>query len=250
MPPPGAQRGRACEPDPELCSLLARNRDRLVRRWLALVVERSSLDQLAERSLGERLGELELLFEAAAPSAPLTPAREQAPPPSPEHARLGLRAELDHQLDAQRESGLPFAVAILAPGPGDGSAAGAMGNPGSSPSEERWLTAVCAVAGDGELVLDAGDGNTAIVILGRDPAEARAVAERLRVAAWRELDWRGRLAGLGLAVCPDDGHSARELMAAAYEQLVQRDRIGDVRIGEPQHEPERGPASVTPLRPD
>src|SRR5919108_395933 len=53
--------------EPELRTMLGRHREELLRRALALAVTRSSLEELAERPLGDRLDELELLFEAAAP---------------------------------------------------------------------------------------------------------------------------------------------------------------------------------------
>lgn len=51
--------------DPGLGALLERNREALVRRWLMLSVERSGFDELSARPLGERVRELDLLWEAA-----------------------------------------------------------------------------------------------------------------------------------------------------------------------------------------
>lgn len=73
--------------DPSVPEALVRNREALVRRWLALVVERSSFEDLAERPLGERVRELDLLWEAAghtrAPTVP-EPAPAEAMGEGPE----------------------------------------------------------------------------------------------------------------------------------------------------------------------
>jgi len=45
--------------------VLARAREPLLRRFLGLVVERSSMEELAARPLGERMLDFELLLEAA-----------------------------------------------------------------------------------------------------------------------------------------------------------------------------------------
>ena len=45
--------------------MLARAREPLLRRFLGLVVERSSMEELAARPLGERMLDFELLLEAA-----------------------------------------------------------------------------------------------------------------------------------------------------------------------------------------
>ncbi len=45
--------------------MLARAREPLLRRFLGLVVERSSMEELAVRPLGERMLDFELLLEAA-----------------------------------------------------------------------------------------------------------------------------------------------------------------------------------------
>jgi GGDEF domain-containing protein len=233
--------------EPELGPLLARNRERLVRRWLELVVERSSLDELATRPLAERLGELELLFEAASASHPAQRDRRRSDEPLPDtpaHARQRLRDVLERELAEHRRSGLPFSLAVLAAGPGR-SEAGDLASAG--PGEQEWARALAAVAREGELVMDAGDGNTAVVLPGLAGVEARAAGERLRVDAWRELAWRGRVAGLGLAECPDHGASAHELLAVAYDRLVERGRISDVRAS--RREPEHGPRPLGPVRP-
>ena len=54
----GGTKGETMEP--ELRTMLGRHREELLRRALALAVRRSTLDELVERPLGERLEELEL----------------------------------------------------------------------------------------------------------------------------------------------------------------------------------------------
>src|SRR5690348_1683549 len=46
-------------------SALVNKRDAVLRRWLGMEVERSSVGELAERPLSDRLRELEELFDAA-----------------------------------------------------------------------------------------------------------------------------------------------------------------------------------------
>lgn len=52
-------------PGPELGAWLEEHREPLLRRWLSLLVERSSLEELAARPLGERVRELDLLLDVA-----------------------------------------------------------------------------------------------------------------------------------------------------------------------------------------
>jgi hypothetical protein len=72
--------------DPGVAETLIGSRDALVRRWLALLVERSSFDELTARPLAERVGELDLLWEAAGepipdPAVDETEAMEDEPEP-------------------------------------------------------------------------------------------------------------------------------------------------------------------------
>ena len=55
--------------------MLARAREPLLRRFLGLVVERSSMEELAVRPLGERMLDFELLLEAAERESRIAPAR-------------------------------------------------------------------------------------------------------------------------------------------------------------------------------
>jgi len=60
--------------------VLARAREPLLRRFLGLVVERSSMEELAARPLGERMLDFELLLEAAERESRIAGAG-----PAPEH---------------------------------------------------------------------------------------------------------------------------------------------------------------------
>src|SRR5215208_4539339 len=87
--------------EPELRSMLGRHREELLRRALTLAISRSTLDELVERPLDQRLDELELLFEAASPdgggeTGAVARTRD-------------LRSELDHQL-AEDERALPVSA--------------------------------------------------------------------------------------------------------------------------------------------
>ena len=83
--------------EPELRTMLGRHREELLRRALALAISRSTLDELVERPLGERLDELELLFEAASP--------EGGGESGARRRNRDLRSELDHQLAEHRARG-------------------------------------------------------------------------------------------------------------------------------------------------
>ena len=203
-------------PDGELAGLLERNRDALLRRWLTLVVERSSLEELAAEPLARRMEDLDLLLEAAGAKG-----RPRARPRPVEQRGDGLRGELDLQVDAHGRSGQPFSIAILA---------APTGTAGADPA--AWSTALRETAADGTTVLDAGDGATALVLPGHAGPGARHAVDRVRVAAWEVLGGEGGLADAGIATCPGDGTSSHELLAAAHE-----------RLGRP------GLAEVTPLRP-
>jgi hypothetical protein len=166
-------------------------REELVRRWLRLVVERSSLEELSERPLSDRIRELELLLEAAGEAGLV----------DPQLGRLSLEDEVESRARGYEDSGEPFAVALLAGG-------------------EGWPEALAAVACDRDLVLGTGDGTTAVVLRERSGSDARAAVDRLRVSAWRQLGGEGRLADVGLATCPEDGLSAEQLIAAARDRLL------------------------------
>jgi hypothetical protein len=231
--------------EPEFRSMLGQHREELLRRALALAVTRSTLDELVERPLAARLDELELLFEAAS---------AEGGGESPRAARVrDLRSELDHQLDQHRRYDRIFSVAVIAAGP---ARIARLGNsfhdrrpPG--PDGRAWTNALRESAAPTDVVIDAGDGATAIVFPDHDGREARIAAERLCRAAWRTLGENGPLADAGIATYPEDGSSGTEIVAAAYDALWrQADFVSDGH-GERAEEPpdDRPPAPVHPLRP-
>jgi len=230
--------------DPELRSMLARHREELLRRALSLAVSRTSLEELAERPLAERLDDFELLFEAAGGTGQVA---GDGPP-------LGLQAELDKQVDAHRLDGRPFSVAVVAAGTARiGRLDQAPERTPSGPDGRAWTQALRECAAPADVVIDAGDGATVVVLPDHGAREARMASERLTRAAWRLLGEIGPLAGAGIATYPDNGASGYEILAAAYDALW-READFDApqpQAPEPQPEPEdeRPPAPVHPLRP-
>jgi hypothetical protein len=204
--------------DGDLAEVLERNREALIRRWLMLVVERSSLEELAAAPLSRRVEDLDLLLEAAGAGVADPPAGEPTERPC-----TGLRGELDSQLDAHHRSGQPFSVAILA-------------DPGAD--RDSWSAALHEALGEEGSVLEAGDGATAVVLPGHAAPWARHAVDRARVSAWDALGGEGGLADAGIATCPDDGTSPHELLAVAHE------RLGRV----PEPEAEAPPESPEPSR--
>jgi len=174
-------------------------------------VERSSLEELSERPLADRIKEFDLLLEAAGDTGLLEPRVRSN----------GLDAELESRLVAHERTGDPFALALLMGG-------------------EGWPGALADAAGPGETVLDAGSGATAVIIAGVPSFEAQAAVDRLRVCAWRGLGGGGRLADVGVASCPDDATGADRLLATA------RERLGRATAGQPVVS---AGADVTPLYP-
>src|SRR3954470_24252097 len=84
-------------------SALARRRDAVLRRWLGMEVERSSVGDLAERPLSARLREVEELFDAAVHELRSGPA----------HGGEQLYQELTRVLERQESIGMPFTLALL-----------------------------------------------------------------------------------------------------------------------------------------
>jgi len=207
---------------------LTRNREPLLRRWLSLIVERASLDELAERPLGERIKDLDLLLEAASGS-------DQEAPTALRTRGDSLWDELERQVDAHRRLGSSFALAIVAVNGGGAGIDGAATPNGDDfiadddwpptasaipiPGPSDWAVALRQAATADDVVVDAGDGATALVLPGAGTADARLAADRLRVSAWKLLGGRGRLADVGLASCPEDGAIADELVTVARERL-------------------------------
>ena len=233
--------------EPELRSMLGRHREELLRRARALAVSRASLEELAERPLGERLDELELLFEAAATERGAEPGRAAR--------NRGLRAELDHQLDEHRREGRIFSVAVITAGRARVArlGQGAQDRRPAGPDGRAWANALRECAAPSDVVIDAGDGASAVVLPDHDAREARIAVERLCRAGWRALGEQGPLARAGVATFPEDGSSGTEIVAAAYDALWrQADFEGDSPAvdGADDHPPdERPPAPVHPLRP-
>ena len=232
--------------EPELRTMLGRHREELLRRALVLAISRSTLDELVERPLGDRLDELELVFEATA---------GELDPDSARAARnRDLRSELDHQLASHSGDGRIFSVAVIVAGRARIArlGKGVQDRRKAGPDGRAWMNALRECAAPTDVVIEAGDGASAVVFPDHDAREARIAAERLCRAAWRTLGEQGPLADSGVATYPDDGSSGTEIMAAAYDALWrQADFVG----GDPAEgaeEPPAGqgpPAPVHPLRP-
>ena len=235
----------APELDAELASLLVRHRDQILRRWLGLLVECSTLDELAEQKLSKRIEELDLLLQSGEGG----PAGEPLDRPS---TGDDLARELERRTALHAATGEPFAVAILSPA----RLPAANVHPTQTDVRCReWAEAVKLVAVDGELLFDAGGGATAVVLPERDSAAARAGVDRLRIEAWRRLGEKGPLIDAAIAACPDDGNAASELLSVAH------DRLSGVAAAGPEpprprrlQPPDGGPirasapgASITPL---
>jgi hypothetical protein len=234
--------------EPELRTMLGRHREELLRRALALAVSRSSLEELAERPLGDRLDELELLFEAVSAEPSAEPGRTRR--------NRDLRAELDHQLDENRREGRIFSVAVIAAGRARIArlGQGAQDRRPVGPDGRAWTNALRECAAPTDVVIDAGDGASAVVFPGHDAREARVAADRLCRSAWRVLGDQGPLAGVGIATFPDDGSSGTELAAAAYDALWRQADFNSEAAaaddaGADGPPDERPPAPVHPLRP-
>ena len=233
--------------EPELRSMLGRHREELLRRALALAISRSTLEELVERPLDQRLDELELLFEAAAPDHP------------GEVERAGrnndLRSELNHQLEEHRRGGRIFSVAVIAAGRARIARLqqGAPDRRPAGPDGRAWAGALRECAAPTDVVIDAGDGASAIVFPDHDAREARIAADRLCRAAWRALGEQGPLAGAGIATYPEDGSSGTEIVAAAYDALWRQADFGaqaqEVERADDAPPDDRPPAPVHPLRP-
>jgi hypothetical protein len=203
-------------------SALARRRDAVLRRWLGMEVERSSVGDLAERPLSARLRELEELFDAAVHELRSGSADggEQ------------LYEELSRALERQQSIGVPFTLALL-------------GAPSTDAS--GWLAAVSEASEEGTRVVNAGDGTAAAILPGVRPAEADAAVDRLRALAWSSTGCHGRLPTAGMASSPQDGETPEELMGVAQDAL-RRLTPGDA--DRPRLEHSAADASVTPLYPE
>lgn len=233
--------------EPELRSMLGRHREELLRRALTLAISRSTLDELVKRPLGDRLEELELLFEAASAEPGESGRAAQ---------NRDLRSELDHQLDEHRREGRIFSVAVITAGRARIArlGKGAQDRRPTGPDGRAWANALRECAAPTDVVIDAGDGASAVVFPDHDAREARIAVDRLCRAAWRTLGQRGPLAGAGVATYPEDGSSGTEIVAAAYDALWrQADFVaaGQEADGADDSPPDddRPSAPVHPLRP-
>ena len=229
--------------EPELRTMLGRHREELLRRALTLAIRRSTLDELVERPLGDRLEELELLFEAASGET-VEPGRVAR--------NRDLRSELDYQLDEHRSEGRIFSVAVITAGRARVArlGKGVKDRRPSGPDGRAWANALRECAAPTDVVIDAGDGASAVVFPDHDAREARIAADRLCRAAWRVLGERGPLAGAGVATYPEDGSSGTEIVAAAYDALWrQADFVTGEEVDETPPDDDRPPAPVHPLRP-
>lgn len=230
-------------PAPELAAWIAANREPLIRRWLELVVERSTLDELAARPMAERVRELDLLLEAARSEGA---GRRDVTDP-----------ELDRTVEEALAAGGPVAVALIAP------------PPESALTATAWAEAANEVARSEETVTATADGLVAVLLRAPDAARARVEADRVRVGAWQVAGGGSPLPEVGVAVHPEDGGDAGGLVAAARARLPEpepatpdsgREEIRAGRSGASStlrdeldrwagERDERPPADVTPLYP-
>ena len=231
------------EMEPELRTMLGRHREELLRRALALAVTRSSLEELTERPLGDRLDELELLFEAAAP--------DRSGEPDRTGRNRDLRSEVDHQLAEHQRAGRIFSVAVITAGRARIArlGQGAQDRRPAGPDGRAWANALRECAAPTDVVIDVGDGASAVVFPDHDAREARIAAERLCRAAWRTLGEQGPIAAAGVATYPGDGASGTEIVAAAYDALWRQADFGAATSDDEGADDERPPAPVHPLRP-
>lgn len=227
--------------DGELAAWLAENREPLLRRWLGLVVERSSLAELAARPFAERMQELDLLLDAAraeaggpAPATPVPPPRD----PRPERS-----SALAAAMDARAASGQAFSLALFEPASGDG------------PPARAWAQAIAFVTRPGEPAHPAGGGATAVLLDTETARDARVAAHGIRAGAWELLGGRCPLPGVGVAVHPVDGDliAAARLRASGVDARSSQSTDLWHALAEEREsaaEPDdRPPAPVTPLRP-
>ena len=204
-------------------SALVQRRDAVLRKWLGMEVERSSVGQLAERPLSDRLRELEQLFDAAVHELRAEPGRDSG---------SDLREALDQAIDRHTTMGMPFTVAVLTM-PGE--------------REEDWCEALSRSAEEGTTVVDGGAGTTVVILPGVRAREADVAVDRLRAHAWSAAGCQGRLPAAGFACCPTNGESADELLAVAHERLQ---RMADAALDRSRFERQGTPAPVTPLYPE
>jgi hypothetical protein len=201
-----------------------KKRDAVLRRWLGMEVERSSVGELAERPLSDRLRELEELFDAAVHELRASAPRESS--------GLELRQALEAALERHRTTGMPFTLALLSC-PVDGT--------------DSWHEALTRAADEGTVVMSGGAGVTAAILPGVRPREADVAVDRLRAHAWSAAGCHGRLPAAGRASCPVDGDSPDALLAVANERLL---RVTEAGLDRSRFERPGASARVTPLYPE
>ncbi|HEY7629964.1 MAG TPA: RsbRD N-terminal domain-containing protein [Thermoleophilaceae bacterium] len=208
-----------------MSTALAKRRDAVLRRWLGMEVERSSVGQLAERPLSERLRELEELFDAAVHELSGGTAAER-------DEGFELRDALDNAIQRHRTMGMPFTLALLA-----------------APSDNRaaWTEALSRATEEDTVVVDGGGGIIAAILPGVRPREADVAVDRLRAHAWSAAGCQGRLPAAGRASCPVDGELADQLLSVANERLY---RMSEATLDRSRFERQGRPAAVTPLYPE
>jgi hypothetical protein len=186
-------------------------------------VERSSVGELAERPLSDRLRELEELFDAAV---------HELRGDAGDRDQPDLRDALERALGRHRAMGMPFTVALLA-APVEGG--------------ELWREALARAADDGTLVLEGGQGVTAAILPGVRPREADVAVDRLRAHAWSAAGCQGRLPAAGRASCPGDGESVDALLSLAHERLL---RMSEAAVDRSRFDRDGRSAQVMPLYPE
>lgn len=197
----------------------------MLRKWLGMEVERSTVGELAERPLSERLRELEELFDAAVHEL-----RDGEVGERPDG--FELRDALDTAIQRHRTMGMPFTLALLA-----------------APSDNRqaWTEALSSAAEEDTVVLDGGGGIIAAILPGVRPREADVAVDRLRAHAWSAAGCQGRLPAAGRASCPADGELPDALLTIAHDRLY---RMSEAALDRSRFERQGTPAPVTPLYPE
>lgn len=192
-----------------LAAFIAEHRDEVARTWLRLLVERSSLDDLAAASLPRRLAELDALLEAAG-------ARMAAGCDPEQEATDQLDRLIAHYDRFGHSCAL---VAFLVPaGAGPVVGPGTFGSARLDTATLAWSQALRDRVRSVDLVVPAG-ASTCFVMLPQTAAAAgRAMAGRLLRAAAEELGKPPSDVRLGIACCPEDGTEAADLIALARRQ--------------------------------
>ncbi|MBX5470061.1 MAG: hypothetical protein IRZ21_09205 [Thermoleophilaceae bacterium] len=183
-------------------TLLAARREAVLKRWLALEVERASLEELARTSLAERLRQLERMFDAAL--------EELAHPPS-EPAEPAPAEAIEEVLSDLAGTGRPLTVVVA-----------------EAPGADRGARAALAEDfEEGAAVLGSGAGRVVAILPNIGRSTAPALADRLRLRLWDLCGGGERMPETGIACYPDDGRRGDALLSVALERLgAARDLAG------------------------